>query len=442
MMKIVVTAVALALSLVAKAAGYAIVLQDETPLRPTPGAAAAATAVLWQGETLEVRGERLDYLQVWDYARERGGYVRASQVRRLALSEEETPELLAVLRFLRDLPGSEALGIGIAAAYIEAAPPAALNGPDGVAVLEAMGALAERLARQAMATRLQKAAAVSAHLDVAAGYGVRFVTVEMNGRMRLCYDGAAYRKILVLHASEAQRARAMLALSDPACTKPELTLAEIADAVDEAKLPAYLRSRVLIRRAALWSSVAYQRARKKENGGSDSAEAAERALKALGSVDANELADSDRRAHAEAKLRVAASRVALARPVAAQRIRVAATAGDDGQTCVALRSAKGEELVRRCTYGLVWPASAVANREGTALALAVQPLDGWRELWLFRKHKTAWTLRILPPAAAAPGVGTAEFAGWAPGAVRVSRVAMVGGELRQSVQLVRTAVKP
>jgi len=438
MIKIVLTLGALAISLVAKAAGYAIVLQDETPLRPTPGAAAAATAVLWQGETLEVRGERLDYLQVWDYTRERGGYVRASQVRRLALSEEETPELLAVLRFLRDLPGSEALGIGIAAAYIEAAAPEQLNGPDGVAALEAMAALAERLARQAMATRLQKAAAVSAHLDVAASYGVRFVTVELNGRMRLCYDGAAYRKILALRATEEQRARAMLALSDPACTKPELTLAELVDNVDEAKLPAYMRSRVLIRRAALWSSVAYQRARK----GDDGAEAAERALKSLAAVDANELADADRRSHAEAKLRVAASRVALARPVTAQRIHVASAAADDGRTCVELRSPKGEPLARRCTYGLVWPASAVANREGTALALAVQPVDGWRELWLFRKQKAGWTLRVLPPAAAAPGVGTAEFAGWAPGRVRVVRAAMVGGQLRESVQLVRTASGP
>ncbi|HYL23109.1 MAG TPA: hypothetical protein VEV21_01820 [Burkholderiales bacterium] len=430
--------VALLAPLLAKAQGFAIVLQDETPLRPTPGAAAAASAVLWQGETLEVRGERLDYLQVWDYTRERGGYVRASQVRRLALSEDETPELLAVLGFLRDLPGSEALGIGIAAAYIEAAAPEQLNGPDGVAALEAMGALAERLARQAMATRLQKAAAVSAHLDVAASYGVRFVTVEVSGRMRLCYDGAAYRKILGLHATEEQRARAMLALSDPACTRPELTLAELVGSLDEAKLPAYLRSRVLIRRAALWSSVAYQRARK----GEDGAEAAERALKALAAVQASELADADRRPHAEATLRVAAVRVALARPVTAQSIHVTATAGDDGRTCVALRSAKREELARRCTHGLVWPASAVANREGTALAVAVQPLDGWRELWLFRKQKAGWTLRVLPPAPAPPGVGTAEFAGWAPGRVRVARAALVGGQLRQSVQLVRTASGP
>ena len=139
---------------------------------------------------------------------------------------------------------------------------------------------------------------------------------------------------------------------------------------------------------------------------------------------------------------MAASRVALAKPVAAQRIHVAAIAADDGRTCIALRNAKGEELAKRCTYGLVWTASAVANREGTALALAVQPVDGWRELWLFRKQKAGWTLRVLPPAAAPPGVGIAEFAGWAPGRVRVERLAMVRGELRQSVQLVRTASKP
>src|SRR5207244_6026441 len=88
----------LSISLGAKAGGYAIGVQDETPLRPTPGASARPSAVLWQGETLEVRGVRLDSLEVWDYPRERGGSVRASQVRRLALSAEEAPELLAILR--------------------------------------------------------------------------------------------------------------------------------------------------------------------------------------------------------------------------------------------------------------------------------------------------------------------------------------------------------
>jgi len=414
-----------------QAAGFAIVLQDETPLRPTPAASAPAGGVLWQGETLEVRGERLDYVAVWDYARERGGYVRAAALHRLAFDEREAPELLAVLRFLRDVPGSEALGIGIAAAYIEGAPPTALNVPDGVEALEAMGAMAERLARGAFGTRLNRAAAVSAHLDVVARYGVRFVTVETNGRLRLCYDGAAYRRILVMHASEEQRARAMLALSDPACARPELTLTQQLDTVDEAKLPGYLRSRVRMRRAVLWSSIAYQRARK----GEDSSAAAERAVQALAAIDAGELADVDRRAYADAQLRVAAVRVALAKQVDRKGISVIAAAGEGGKTCLALRDAKGAQHAKRCTYGLVWPASAVANRDGTALVLAVQPAEGWRELWLYRKTKAGWRLSIIPPAAAPPGVGTAEFAGWAKGKLRIARAALIDGRLRQDVQL-------
>ena len=59
----------------------AIVAQDATTLRAAPSASAATQAQLWQGELLEVRGSRLDYLQVYDHRRERAGYVRASQVR-------------------------------------------------------------------------------------------------------------------------------------------------------------------------------------------------------------------------------------------------------------------------------------------------------------------------------------------------------------------------
>ena len=50
----------------------AIVLRDQTSLRAAPRDSAPQLAVLWQGEALEVRGERLDYLQVWDHVRERG----------------------------------------------------------------------------------------------------------------------------------------------------------------------------------------------------------------------------------------------------------------------------------------------------------------------------------------------------------------------------------
>ena len=62
-------------------------------------------------------------------------------------------------------------------------------------------------------------------------------------------------------------------------------------------------------------------------------------------------------------------------------------------------------LAKRCTWGVVWTASAVVNREGNAVALAVQPLEAWRELWLFTKQGKDWSVQVLPPSAAAPEVG-------------------------------------
>jgi hypothetical protein len=117
---------------------------------------------------------------------------------------------------------------------------------------------------------------------------------------------------------------------------------------------------------------------------------------------------------------------------------VAAIEGEKGQTCVELRNAKDRALAKRCTYGHVWTASAVANRQSTALALAVQPTDSWRELWVFRKTSKGWSVRVVPPAAVQPGVGTTEFAGWAPGKIRVTREAIVGGRLVRSTSLLRT----
>ena len=50
-------------------------------------------------------------------------------------------------------------------------------------------------------------------------------------------------------------------------------------------------------------------------------------------------------------------------------------------------------LVRRCTYGIVWMASAHAIPQGPALVLAVQPLESWRELWVFHEDAGNWTAR-------------------------------------------------
>ena len=95
----------------ALAATLAIVVQDHTALRAAPRSGATELTVLWQGDVLEIRGEHAGYLKVYDYRRERGGYLRSEGVREVGLTEADAPALLAVLRFLRESRGFEALGI-------------------------------------------------------------------------------------------------------------------------------------------------------------------------------------------------------------------------------------------------------------------------------------------------------------------------------------------
>ena len=431
--------------------GSAIIVRGQVPLRAAPEGSARQQALLWQGEVVEVRGERKDYYQVYDYRRERGGYVHASQVRRLKLTAEEAPELLAVVRFVRDTPGFEALGIGFVAAYIQAAPAEVLRGDAGVEALDALGTFADRLAQRASSGGTQNKTAealLAAHLDVAARYGIRFSSFDRKGRVQICYEGDAFRRVLAMRSTPEQRARAVLALTRHECVNPDLgplerhslveSNAELLDRVDASTLPAWLSNRVLMRRAAVWSSLAYHRAR----AGGEAETAAGRALVELSGIRKAELTDGDRAAYNDAAMRVSASRWAAtptAASNAAKRARIAVTPGEPGESCVALVDAKGGALAKRCTYGVVWAGSATLNREGTALAVAVQPLDSWREMWVFRKEAGGWTVRILPPASNLPEIGYVEFAGWVPGGrqVLVAREARGEGKYQRHFEVVR-----
>lgn len=428
--------------------GSGIVTTDAAVLRASPRDSAPQQAQLWQGELLEVRGERLDYLQVWDHARERGGYVKATQVRRTTLAPADAPELLAVLRFVREAPGAEALGIGIAAAWLQAAPAETVRGAHGAEALEALGTFAHRLAQRASGgAAAGRQAALTAHLEVASRYGVKFASYESDGRVRICYDGDAFRRVLALPATPVQQARAALALTEPDCIDPALQPLQrhevnqwrigVLERVDAAGLPPYVRNRVALRKASAWSTLAYERARL----GGDSAGAAERALAELGSVHKGEVAEDDQAAYNDAAMRVNAVRWAAVPAVVAatSRLSVITQAGQPGETCVLLVDTKGDAtLARRCTYGVVWRQSASVNREGNAVALAVQPLDGWRELWVFRQRGKQWTIDALPPATLQPGLGYAEFAGWVPGGQQLllAREARGEGRYRKSYEVV------
>jgi hypothetical protein len=460
----------------------ALITTDATPLRAAPRDSAQQQAVLWLGEVVEVRGERLDYVQVWDHKRERGGFVRASQLRHITGQAVDAPELLAQVRLVQGTPAAEALGIGLAAAYLEAASAQSLQGLDGLQVFDALGTMADRLAHRASSGQtVSKSAETSlaAHLEVASRYGLKFNSYERDRRMQICYDGEMFRRVLGMAPALARQAgepstrliaqmqaRAALSLTRLECVDPNLRAAarlsldewqvQVLDTVDLQPLPQYLKNRIHMRRAALLSGLVYQQARKTDtsqhNTQHNLAETALRAISELASVNKSELPDDDQATYNDAAIRVNASRWAAipaaraARP--SNQPSIVTEPGQPGETCVLLVDEKNDvskPLARRCTFSLVWLASATSNREGTAMTLAVQPMQAWRELWVFHKTGQAWRVDVLPPATFQPELGYAEFAGWVPGGTQmlVAREARgtpeEGGRYRRNYEVTRLA---
>lgn len=428
----------------------AIVVVDRTALRAAARDSAQQQVVLWQGDSLEVRGRRMDWLQVYDHRHERAGYVRASQARVLSLRPDDAPGLLAVVRFLRDTSGAEALGIGYAAAYLRAAP-----GKDiGAEAFDALGTMAERLARRASSNRSKaNDAIIAAHVEVVAGYGVAMRNLERDGRMQVCYDGEAFRRVMALDAGAEPKARAALALTREECIDPAITpferasldgwRADVLDRVPRVELPEYLKNRLRLRTAAVWSSLAFERVRR----GEPSAEAAARALQELTGVNRQELAEEDTGAYSDAAIRVGAVRWAVealpAKP-GAGGLAIVTSPRQAGETCIRLVDAKhgtNAPLLERCTFGTVWANSARANTPGNALTVAVQPLDAWRELWVFHRGDEGWVVDVVPPAGDAPDIGYVEFAGWVPGGRKLlaAREVRVGGRYSRTFELLDIA---
>lgn len=407
----------------------AIVTQDATPLRAAARETAAKQTLLYAGDWLELRGERQGWLSVYDHRHERPGYVRPAQVRTFAVDETSARDLAAVVDFVRDQSGMEALGIGLTALFLRAAPANAV-GPE---LFDALGTLAERLARRASSKWARpNDASLAGQIEVAQSYGVKFRSFEREGRARICYDGEAYRRVLAMAASPAAKARAALGLTDPACNDVALPVADqetlaawqaaVLESVETATLPAWLSNRLRIRLASRRAEVAYGKARHGDWAGARSEGAS--AERALALIDKPELADEDALAYDESAVRVGAVRWAgeEARPNKAVTI----AAGKPGQTCV------GFGGVEHCTYAVVWPGSIRVSPRGDVVTLAQSPLTAWTELVLLRRGQKEST--TLAPAAVDPELGYVEFAGWSPDGAHllVAREARMTGPLGQA----------
>jgi hypothetical protein len=501
--------------LLATFASLAIVVSDHASVRSTPRSAATELTTLWQGDVVEIRGEQAEYLKVYSYRRERGGYLRNEAVRKVGLSEADAPELLAVMRFLRDTPGSEALGISYGAAYLKAVSPRAMTSE----AFDAIGQMAERLADTASGRGAQ-ATSVAARLEVVSQFGVRMRSFERNGRMQVCYDGELFRSVLTQAGATAeQRAHAVLALTRADCIEPDTSLTaraaldeerrDLLEGVQDTNLTPATRSRLRARRAAVWSAITFAQARH----GQPAAAAAQRALAELTAVHAADLGETYQSEYADAVLRVSAIRwataqgavgsqspaapplqtptrvaatalpltqtllrggadnqpspagLAVAAPLVQTPVRAAATpvpltqtslrAGADnqpspaghsvvaasvlvpggsfslsttagaepGQTCLTLEDSRSQRpkatLARRCTFGIIWLASAQTIPQTQALVLSVQPMESWRELWVFHQIAGKWLVDVISPGLDEPDEGYVEYAGFAPGTSRI-----------------------
>ena len=428
-------AVSLALVLPTPAqAASALVLQDQSALRAAPKDAAPLLTPLWRGEALELRGVKGDWLQVWDHGRERGGFVRAQVLLSIPAGDAALPELLAQLRLVRQQAGAEALGLGLAAALIERADSDWLAGPEGAEMLDALVQLQERLAERVNGAGPHQQTSSAAHAEVAKRYGYPLRALpQADGSQRLCANEEPARLLRAHPAADAAaQARAALALTNPACIPADLPAAQQLalhsqrsawlEGISLTALPPTLRNRLLLRRAGVWSSLAFaERAR-------DMRPAALMALEAWSQLIPAELSEDDAAALREAAIRLAPMRHAMRPRPASLRfgnLELRPEAGGAGETCVRLFAhVNGKVEPRgepRCSHGAIHLASARLSPDGRSLALAVQPLDGWTELW---RLSADGSQQVLPPSSSGPGLGVAEFAGFVGPQMLVAREAI------------------
>ena len=125
-------------------------------------------------------------------------------------------ELLAVARFVRDTPGTEAMGI----AFVNLSEGSTGDRHRCRTVRHSWHA--GRPSGTACIGRQQGARGLlSAQVDTARHYGIGFIDIERDGRVRLCYEGEAFRRVLAL-SNRMSSVPAALAITRSDCIDPTL----------------------------------------------------------------------------------------------------------------------------------------------------------------------------------------------------------------------------
>ncbi len=410
----------------------AIVQGDGVSLRAAARDSADQHATLTQGDLLEIRGQRLDYLKVYDHRRERAGYVKATSVRTIELDQTQVAHFLSVVRFLRDSVGQESLGISYAQSFIKVSPGLGKD-PDYPEVIDALGRMAERLA--ARASKGQTKDRTAQQIEGVGFLGVKMMSVDRDGLQSLCYDGASQRELLGQAAGVvalSYQLNAALTLTKPQCIDSRLTAIQRKDldllrlktieqveAITQATAPKQIaltaieKNKLYQRKASILASLSFSAKRSLQSDTKQVAIYAAQAIETLAKVDKGELSDNDKADFEETALRVGAIRMAAAQAAPMPK-NVSFSQGELGQTCIVI-----DEAAKRCTYGVVWAQSLSIAPNAKMMTIAVQPSETWRELWLMRQVDNNWVFDVLPPSTDLPQqttlqLGVAEFAGWVP----------------------------
>jgi hypothetical protein len=308
-------------------------------------------------------------------------------------------------------------------------------------LLVALGTMADRLGHRASSEAADGHAAQQ--LEVAQSWGIGFASVERADGIRTCYDGAAFRQALALAPAAADLATAVLGLTDPACEPQTVGATErrvrdeaaldLLGRVDPTRVPGPIGNRIRIRRAIVGARLAWALGR---GGDPTAGKIAEAAVAAFARVDRPELADEDVADYDASALEVAAARWAagVAAPVRQGDPKLVLTPGEPGETCVGIADSPAH-----CTHGQIWASSFRVAPDHAAAVLAIEPLPGWLELWLFRRAASTWTLDVLAPNTEGPDLGYVELAGWSGDSARavVVREARDAGAIRRIYQVIK-----